>query len=53
MGINYDPTDREIKEWRNMLDTNNDGSIEIDEYLNFIKSNLLKAGIFSENWDKK
>ena len=36
-----------------MVDTNKNGEIEIDEYLYLIKSNILKTGIFLENWDKK
>ena len=32
---------------------NNNGKIELDEYLYLIKSNLIAAGIYSENWDKK
>ena len=36
-----------------MVDTNNNGEIELNEYLYLIKSNLIKAGIYSENWDKK
>ena len=36
-----------------MVDTNKNGEIDIDEYLYLIKSNILKTGIFPENWDKK
>ena len=49
MGINYAPTDKEIKQWRIMVDTNKNGEIDIDEYLYLIKSNILKTGIFPEN----
>lgn len=48
MGINYNPTDREIRSWLKMADINQDGKVDIDDYEKLIKSSLLKSGIYAE-----
>lgn len=50
MGINYNPTDREIRSWLKMADINQDGKVDIDDYEKLIKSSLLKSGIYAEKW---
>ncbi len=32
MGVDYKPTDREIKSWVKMADTNQDGQVDLPEY---------------------
>ena len=35
------------------MDKNRDGDVDLEEFIDLVKSNLIKAGIYSENWDKK
>lgn len=49
MGINYNPSVREIKAWLKQVDRNHDGDVDLEEFLDLVKSNLIKAGIYSEN----
>ena len=49
MGINYNPTYREIRSWLKMTDINQDGKVDIHDYKKLIELSLLKSGIYAKN----
>ena len=46
MGMtNFTPTRDDVRIWLQMADTNNDGSVSLEEYEDLIIKSLQKAGI--------
>jgi len=51
MGVNYYPSDKDVKKWIKMADTNKDGFVDLQEYEALILKGMLNAG-FKIEWYK-
>jgi Ca2+-binding EF-hand superfamily protein len=45
MGMNYNPTENDIKQWMNMTDTDSDGQISLPEFEELVIKSLEFAGV--------
>lgn len=45
MGIDYQPTEKDVDEWMEMTDADGDGQVTLQEYEQLILTSLQKAGI--------
>lgn len=45
MGIQYNPTQEDVKSWMRMTDLNDDGQVSLEEYEDLVIRSLQHAGI--------
>lgn len=45
MGMDYSPSEDDIKSWMKMTDSNSDGKVTLEEYEDLVIKSLKNAGI--------